>query len=877
MEKVSIIIPTYNRFLTYLPNALKSVLNQTHKNMEIIITDDNSTIDKLQQNAFIESLNDKRIIYIQNPENQGFVKNLNTGLERATGEFISILFDDDILHPTYIESTLKVFKKHSDIAFVQVGAYNQINENTKTTYHPKVCGKMTKHSYLYYLNYNIHNEVIHWSVSPGNYVFRNQNLHFRTHLYDNWHPRQLLRGSAYDILFILDHLNTFEYCYHLPDHLCTFTSHTNSLTVSFYDDVVSDTRKGIDLYFQENPHSFIYMEIENYLAENVFFNFAQSDINYIINQVFNIIVSNHISLYEFKDVFFSHGFYNMPIKQLLERANISVPNNELSEYAKLTTTILKEMPKMTPTVSFLRWLKVQHIVSYDINLYNSYLAEFFQVPKLTKEYTYKDLVKMEKDYIDTVEYKENNKVNFQNVIKCYWDDFLNRNMKRLALIRHANHIKYVNMLQKPACRSVKKTFSPSIQSLKARYLHRLDVNITSENGLYNSREFRTANHLPTCYNLMEFENYREILSKAWSKVPIPLMYHDVVALSTIDENNWLSYINTINYNQPTYKKILSLYDINDIVGEDLDVAIQLSGHLRYYKILHNSLHQLREIVNMDTYMFIWNDCMGHKKNMFDTHNIDDEIENALHLFLPKAHVIENNDEFLKSALFFSGVTFVEYHGCSYPQLKSQYYSVYKVNEVRKQYSSKEYDIVIKLRMDAELEPNINPTSLFEIYFTTNFKDFIFTSFEKDHGHTGGFTGCDLCNTAYYKYRHPSKHYGEHMNDICDFLAITSQKSMDYYVDIYDKFEELYTLYNKNSYQKVHSLMKNNKIVKDTNTFLPVEYKHLYDKLIISPEMTQEYRIGTDIPLYPEAMLRVYLNDYMVVSNRLFRFMFHWKT
>jgi hypothetical protein len=180
-------------------------------------------------------------------------------------------------------------------------------------------------------------------------------------------------------------------------------------------------------------------------------------------------------------------------------------------------------------------------------------------------------------------------------------------------------------------------------------------------------------------------------------------------------------------------------------------------------------------------------------------------------------------------------------------------------------------------MDAELENNISPQSLFEIYFTTNYKDFIFTSFEQDHGHTGGLTGCDLCNIAYYKFRHPSKHYGDHMNDICDFLAITSSKNMDFYTNIYDKFEELYLEYNINSYKKIHILSDSKKIKEGTNDYLPQEYKNLYDRLIITPEMSQEYRICTDVPLYPEAFLRIYLKDFMVVSNRHFRFLFNWRT
>jgi hypothetical protein len=71
-------------------------------------------------------------------------------------------------------------------------------------------------------------------------------------------------------------------------------------------------------------------------------------------------------------------------------------------------------------------------------------------------------------------------------------------------------------------------------------------------------------------------------------------------------------------------------------------------------------------------------------------------------------------------------------------------------------------------------------------------------------------------------------------------------------------------------------MQTGKIADGVNTFLPEKYQHLYKHKIISPEMSLEYRIGTDVPLYPEAFLRIYLKDYPVVSNRNFRFRFNWK-
>jgi glycosyltransferase involved in cell wall biosynthesis len=840
MDLVSIIIPTYNRFEVLLPRALQSVLQQTYKNIEIIITDDNSSKDKAKQNKYINSLKDPRIKYIQNPKNQGFVQNLNVGLSHAKGKYLSILFDDDYLHPNYIASTMSIFKRNQDIAFVQVGAFNDI-DNHKTTYHPKTCGKMTKYTYLYYVNHRFHHDIIHWSISPGNYVFRNQGIKFRTNLYEGWYPRQLRRGSGYDALFILDHLTNYQFCYHLPEHLCTFSSHPNSLTILNYDEVVNDTKKGIDQYFYEYPDH-IYIEIDRYMHDYILYN-IRDDIPELVETMFKILISNNISIYEFHNVFFSHGFYNTTIENIIDKANIDSSIDFvklLDEYKKIIRNLMITSPDIVPTLSYLRTQTVD-----------------------------------EKERYESEEYKQANKVTMNNIVRHYWDDFIERNLKRIALVCNSNHIKYVKMFKKPA--KEPRNININFDKLQVLYLHKnVNVELSSEEELYNSAEFRLTNRMPKCLKLIDFSLYQNTLNKAWKLIPIPLLYKDIAVLSNKPENEWLDYIKTIDFEVSIYRHIRSLYMQNIIVGEDLRCATQISGHLRFYKKLAKSLLHLENLVHLDNYLFIWNDGMGFKNQMYEASDIADHIRNAIEVFKPISYKIENNNEFLETSLYFSGIKFIEYNACSYPQLKSQYYSVHQANCLRNE-SGKEYDIVFKLRMDADLDTCIDPTCLFEIYFTTNFKNFIFTSFEKDHGHTGGTTGCELCNTGYYKFRHPSKHFGEHANDICDFLAICSTKSMDYYCDMYRRFEELYLTYNKESYQKIQYLRGTGKIKDETNTFLPEEYKNLYDRMIISPEMLSEYRIGIDVPLYPEAFLRIYLRDFVVVSNRYFRFLFHWKT
>lgn len=99
--KVSIVISTYNR-LDLLKRALESALSQTIS-CEVIVADDCST-DGTE--AYLQSLGD-RIIYHRNPKNSGHAATVNAGVQRATGDWIKFVDDDDYLAPHCVEMMLK--------------------------------------------------------------------------------------------------------------------------------------------------------------------------------------------------------------------------------------------------------------------------------------------------------------------------------------------------------------------------------------------------------------------------------------------------------------------------------------------------------------------------------------------------------------------------------------------------------------------------------------------------------------------------------------------------------------------------------------------------------------------------------------------------
>lgn len=102
MPKVSVIIPNFNNG-RYIKESIKSVQEQTLKDIEIIIIDDCSTDDSwniLQQIA----TSDSRVKLLQNQENSGAGLSRNAGLDIATGEFIKFLDSDDTIDPDVLET-----------------------------------------------------------------------------------------------------------------------------------------------------------------------------------------------------------------------------------------------------------------------------------------------------------------------------------------------------------------------------------------------------------------------------------------------------------------------------------------------------------------------------------------------------------------------------------------------------------------------------------------------------------------------------------------------------------------------------------------------------------------------------------------------------
>ncbi|MGL6107353.1 bifunctional glycosyltransferase/CDP-glycerol:glycerophosphate glycerophosphotransferase [Romboutsia sp.] len=161
IPKISIIIPVYN-VEEYISYTLDSVLNQTLKEIEIILIDDGSTDNsKTIIEEYSKKYNNIKIIYQQN---SGPSKARNRGIELAKGEFITFADSDDILPPKSLEVRYNTaIETNSDIV---IGGTYKFNSKKKWMLEQHFLGDGEK-------NVRQNGSVL-WTVSPWNKIYKSE-------------------------------------------------------------------------------------------------------------------------------------------------------------------------------------------------------------------------------------------------------------------------------------------------------------------------------------------------------------------------------------------------------------------------------------------------------------------------------------------------------------------------------------------------------------------------------------------------------------------------------------------------------------------------------------------------------------------------------
>lgn len=140
---ISIVIPTHNRE-DLLERAVRSVLNQTIRDIEIIVVSDGST-DNTDQLIRDLQQEDERIVYEAYPEAKGANYARNKGIQLATNEYIAFLDDDDEWAEDKLQKQLDVFKGNEEMGLVYTGStIIYVNEELSYENIPSKQGDLSK-------------------------------------------------------------------------------------------------------------------------------------------------------------------------------------------------------------------------------------------------------------------------------------------------------------------------------------------------------------------------------------------------------------------------------------------------------------------------------------------------------------------------------------------------------------------------------------------------------------------------------------------------------------------------------------------------------------------------------------------------------------
>lgn len=172
MVKISILVPLWNNKREFQIEMLNSVMNQTYSNWELCLADGSD-----EEHGYIGEIcreyaerSDGRIIYKKLEQNGGIAGNTNACLQMATGEYIGLLDQDDILHPSVLYEYVKAINEQgADYLYCDETTFKNSNINKMLTMHFKPDYAPDN---LRANNYICHFSVFARELLDGNELFR---------------------------------------------------------------------------------------------------------------------------------------------------------------------------------------------------------------------------------------------------------------------------------------------------------------------------------------------------------------------------------------------------------------------------------------------------------------------------------------------------------------------------------------------------------------------------------------------------------------------------------------------------------------------------------------------------------------------------------
>jgi len=118
VPKVSVMVTTRNR-AKMLHGCIQAILDQTYKDIEVVVVDDCSTDNTSE---IVKLFADPRLIYVRRSVHGGSPVAWEEGLRRSRGEFVLHTHDDDILHPTIVDRELEMMERYPRMTLVGTNA-----------------------------------------------------------------------------------------------------------------------------------------------------------------------------------------------------------------------------------------------------------------------------------------------------------------------------------------------------------------------------------------------------------------------------------------------------------------------------------------------------------------------------------------------------------------------------------------------------------------------------------------------------------------------------------------------------------------------------------------------------------------------------------
>lgn len=309
--KVSIVLPTYNGE-KYIEESIKSIINQTFHDWELIIVDDCST-DNTPYIVRQYEKQDNRIRVIQNLENKKLPLSLNIGFADAKGEYLTWTSDDNIYIENAIELMNAELDRSKDIYMVYAGMIN-IDEYGKEIDRIKLYSEK---------------ELPINNIIGACFMYRRE-VYQKVGGYD----ANLFLVEDYD--YWLRILEKFDGIKPIPEYLYLYRKHSGSLT--------ERRKKTIEEQLEKLKRKHIETLLKKYKADKsvicqLYFDWIEQgyDVNEIQNKVFEFVpeLRNEKRIIEHdKVIIFGAGEIGIKAKELLNEKAVAFVDNDKTKWGQ---------------------------------------------------------------------------------------------------------------------------------------------------------------------------------------------------------------------------------------------------------------------------------------------------------------------------------------------------------------------------------------------------------------------------------------------------------------------------------------------------------------------------------------------------------------